>query len=193
MVQFQSRLYDYMMYELLLWETTDRDVNIITLSKLGRKTEMCNITIPEQSKFETYITRSVVRRWRHCLWFLIATNCTSNTLIWLWSNMDPSLYRGDHTVLYCLSQSCGWKLGRLVYVTEATTQYGMSELERWVKRSLCMLQRRPRSALSLCRSDEWKVRHVHVTEATTLCVKSVPKRWVKSSPCSCYRGDHVMR
>ena len=62
MVQFQTRLYDYMMYELLLQETTDRDVIIITLSKLGRKTEMCNITIPEQSKFETYITRSVVRR-----------------------------------------------------------------------------------------------------------------------------------
>ena len=41
MVQFQSRVYDYMMYELLLWETTDRDVIIIiyiyTLSKLGKK------------------------------------------------------------------------------------------------------------------------------------------------------------
>ena len=47
-------LYDY---DQLLWKTNDHV--IITLLDLGWKNESCNITIGEQSKFETYITETV--------------------------------------------------------------------------------------------------------------------------------------
>ena len=56
MIHFGSRSYDYTMYNQLLWEAAERGVIIIiiTLAELGRKDESCNLTICEQSKFETY-------------------------------------------------------------------------------------------------------------------------------------------
>ena len=62
--------------------------------------------------------------------------------------MDPSLYRGDHTMLYCLSQSCGVKARSpcLYYRGDHTVRYvragTVSE-----KFALYMLQKRPRTAL----------------------------------------------
>ena len=66
-----------------------------------QKKESCNITIREQSQFETHITRSVARLWHHCLWFPMATDRTSwSPMTLIKSGSEPLILLFGFFLLY---------------------------------------------------------------------------------------------